>query len=114
MRAVVLGQIPDPYTSTTVTTDNLTLVRMDHNIVYGAAVVVASLDSSRSRLPDLDSSVLGTSNHPFALAVKRDAGDIARVAFKREQRVWVCRFDVVELDSVVSRRGKVAFVGGYT
>lgn len=40
------------------------------------------------------------------------ACDVARVSIEGENRIGVCRFDVIELDSVVAGGGQVAFVGG--
>lgn len=85
---------------------------MDHDIVRRAAVVVATLDRSGSRLPDLDGAILGACDHPLALAVEGNAGDVSRVALESQQRVWVRRLNVVELDGVVPRRGEIALVGG--
>ena len=112
MGAVVLRQIPHPDTPRPVATDNLSLVWVNDNVVGGASVAIASLDAARSRLPDLDRTVLRTRNHPFPLAVKGDAGDVPSVALERKQRVRVGRFDVIELYGVVAGGGEEALVGG--
>jgi hypothetical protein len=44
MGTIVLGQIPHSDTSRPVATDNLTLVRVDYDIVRWAAMVIASLN----------------------------------------------------------------------
>jgi hypothetical protein len=49
---------------------------MDHNVIRRAAMVIASLNRSGPRLPDLDRAVFGASHHPFSLAVKGDTSDI--------------------------------------
>jgi len=109
---VVLGQIPYSDTSRPVATDNLTLIRVDYDIIRRAAMVIASLNRSSPCLPDLDSAVFGASNHPFSLAVKSDACDVAGMPLESQQWVRVRGFDIVELDGVMTSGGKVSFVGG--
>lgn len=87
MRAVVLGQIPDSHTATAVTADDLTLVRMNDDVVCGEAVVVAALYGSTPRLPNLDSPVFRAGHHPFSLAVEGDASDVSGVTLKGQQGV---------------------------
>ena len=77
MGTVVLGQVPHSDTSRPVATDNLTLIRVDYDIVRRAAMFIASLDRSSSCLPDLDSAVFGASDHPFSLTMKSDACNVA-------------------------------------
>lgn len=109
--AVVLGQIPDAYTAAAVAADNLALIGVNHDIIDSAAVVVATLDSAATRLPDLDSTVLGARNHPLALAVECDARDIASMALKCQQGVGVGRLDIKEFHGMVAGGRKEAFVG---
>lgn len=109
--AVVLGQVPHAHTTRAVTADNLALVGVDNDIVGGAAMVVGALDGAAARLPDLDGAVLGAGHHPLALAVERNAGDVARVALEGEQRIGVGALDVEELDGVVARGREEALVG---
>lgn len=104
MRAGVLGEVPDADKARTIARNDLTLVGVDDNIVYRAAMVVASLDGTRPRFPYLDGTVLGASHHPLALAVERNARDIACVALKCKERARVGRLDVVELDGMVTGR----------
>lgn len=111
MGAAVLGEIPDPDAAGPVAADDLALVRVDDDVVRGAAVVVAALDGAAAGLPDLDGAVLGARDHPLALAVEGDAGDVARVALECEQGVRVGRLDVEELDRVVAGGGEEALVG---
>lgn len=112
MRAVVLSQIPDADAAHAVAADDLALVGVDDDVVGRAAVVVAALDLAAARLPDLDGAVLGGGDHPLAFAVEGDAGDVARVALKGQQRVRVGGLDVVELDGVVAGGREEALVGG--
>lgn len=111
MCAGILGQVPDADVAGAVAADNLALVGVDGDIIGRAAVAVAALDGAGARLPDLDGAVLGARHHPLALAVEGDAGDVARVALKRQQRARVGRLDVVELDGLVAGGGEVALVG---
>lgn len=104
MGAVVLGEVPDADAAPAVAADDLALVGVDDDVVGRAAVAVAALDGARARLPDLDGAILARRHHPLALAVEGDAGDVARVALERQQRVRVCRLDVEQLHRVVARR----------
>jgi hypothetical protein len=112
VRARVLGQVPDAHAAGAVAANDLALVGVDDDVVGGAAVVVAALYGAGARLPDLDGAVLGAGDHPLALAVEGDAGDVARVTLKGEERVGVGRLDVVELDGVVAGGGEEALVRG--
>lgn len=102
MRAVILGQVPDSDTSTTIAADDLALVRVDNYVIDWAAVAVAALNSAAAGLPNLDSAILRAGNHPFALTVERNAGDVVGMALEGQDWVWVCRFDIVELDAVMT------------
>lgn len=110
MAAVVFGKIPDSNTARTIAAYDLALVRMNHNVIGGAPVVVASLDCSGSRLPDLDCAILGRCDHPFAFAMKSDSCDIASVAFERQERVGVRGLDVVELDGMMTSGSQVSLI----
>lgn len=110
VRAIVLGKIPNAHASVSIAADDLALVGVNHDIVGGASVRIASLDGTRTGLPDLDSAVLGASYHPLPFAVKCDAGNVARVAFKGMKRIGVGGLDVVELDSVVACGGEESLV----
>lgn len=115
MCTFILAQIPDPNIPTSITRDQLSLVRMDDHIVDGSdvgdqvsggvAMDVIALDAARSCVPDLDRAVFGAGHHPFALAMEGHAGDVAGVSVEGEDRVGVRGADVVELYVVVSRRG---------
>lgn len=113
MCAVVFGQVPDAYATTAVAADNLALVGMNDNIVDGGAVVVAALNGGRSRVPNLDGTVLGARNHPLAFAMKRNTRNVVGVALKYEKRIGVCRLNVKELDGVVAGDGEEALIGRY-
>jgi hypothetical protein len=114
MRAVVLCKIPYAHAASTVTGNDLALVWVDDYIVDRGAMGIASLDRTAPGLPDFDCAIFRACDHPFSFAVKCDACDIACMAFECEKGVWVCGFDVVEFDSVMTSSGKEAFVGGDT
>lgn len=111
MTALVFTQIPDTDVSAAVAADKFALVRMNNHIVDRITMVVVSLHGSGLGIPDLDCPVLRACNHPFRVAVKPDAGDVACVAFKNQNRVWVGALDFVKFDSVVPRGGKVLLIG---
>lgn len=111
VRAVVLSQVPDAHAAGAVAADDLALVGVDDDVVGGAAVVVRALDGPAARLPDLDGAVLGAGDHPLALAVECDAGDVARVALEGHERVRVRALDVEQLHRVVARRREEPLVG---
>ena len=112
--AGVLGQVPEANAAAPIAADNLALVRMDNDIVDGGPVVVAPLDHAGARVPDLDCAVLGARDHPFAVAVEGNAGDIACVTLKDGEGSGVRGADVEQLDSVVASSGELALVGGNT
>jgi hypothetical protein len=114
VRAVILGQIPDPYTSSSITAYDLSLVGMNDHIIDWAAVRVASLDGTAASLPYLDRAIFRACDHPFPLTMKCDASNIARVTFEREERVWVGGLDIVELYCVMASGSKEALIGRYT
>lgn len=110
MGAVILSQVPDADTTSPVAADNLSLIRVNHDVVGGASVIIAPLDGAGACFPDLDSAILGARDHPFALAVERDAGNVACVAFKGHERIGIRGLDVVKLDGVVAGGGEEALV----
>lgn len=112
MRALVLSQVPDPHITAAIATDELALVRVDDNVVdrEAAGVGVVPLHRCRARIPDLDRTVLGAGDEPFALAMPAHARHVARVALEREHRVRVRVLDVVQLDRVTARRGQEALI----
>lgn len=89
MTTLVLAQIPDAHIPTPVAADQLPLVRVDHDIVHRHPVRVVPLHVPAPRVPDLDGPVLARRHEPLGLAVERDAGDVAGVAFKGKDRVRV-------------------------
>ena len=111
MRAVVFRKIPDAHTASAITGNDLALVWVDHYVVDRGAVRIASLNRTAPRFPNLDRAIFRTCDHPFSFAVECDACDVASVTFERQERVWVCGFDVVEFDCVMTSCGKETFVG---
>lgn len=112
MRAVVLRKVPDPNTSTTVTTNDLALVGVDNYVVDWRAMKVAALNRAASSLPDLDSTILRARNHPFSLTVESYARDVTSVTFESQERVGVRGLDVIELDGMVTSSREESLVGG--
>lgn len=102
MRAVILGQIPDSDTSTTVAADDFTLVWVDDNVIDWAAVAVAALDGAAAGFPNLDSSILRAGNHPFALTVERNPSDVVGMTLEGQNWVRIRRFDIIELDAMMT------------
>jgi hypothetical protein len=87
--AIVLSQVPNTNTSSTITANNLALVGMNDHIIDRAAVRVASLNGTTSSLPDLDKAILRARDHPFSFTMERDTRDIASMTFKGEERIGV-------------------------
>lgn len=112
MCACILREVPYPHAARTIAADDLALIRMNHHIIHRRPVIVAALNGAGFGFPDFDRSVLRTRHHPFALAVKRHAGNVPSVTLKCQQRVGIRRLDIVELDGVVARRGQKSLVGG--
>ena len=110
MAALILAQIPDAHVTAAVAADELALVRMDHDVVHRHPVGIVPLDVATPSVPDLDRTIFARGDQPLGFAVERNARDVAGVAVKGEDRVWIRRFDVVELDGVVSCGGEVALV----
>lgn len=102
MSANTLAQIPDTDHSGVVTADELALVGVDNNIVDGGTVDIVALEATGTCIPDLHGSILGASDHPFALAVEGNTGDIVRVTLESNHRVRVGRLDVEQLDIVMA------------
>jgi hypothetical protein len=114
VRATIFGEVPYTDISTTITTDDFPLVRVNNNIRDGRAMSITALNSATASLPDLDGTILRTSDHPFALTVKCDTSNIARMSFESKNRVWVGGLNVVELHVVVTTSRKETLVGGDT
>jgi hypothetical protein len=109
--ALVLAQIPNPHIASAVTANQLSLIRVDDYIIHGDSMIVIPLYRTTSSIPDLDRAVFRTCHHPFALAVERNARDVACVAIEGEDGVRIRGLDVVEFDCVVAGGGEVSFVG---
>lgn len=97
MSAHALTEIPDAHGASTVATNELSLIRMNDDVVYRGLVYVVALKTACTRVPDLDSSVLGTGHHPLALTMEGYPGDIVGVTLEGHHRVGVGALDIVEL-----------------
>lgn len=111
MRTIVLSKIPYSDGSRTITTNNLALIRMYNNIVHRTPMIITPLNASLPRLPDLDRPIFRTGNHPFALAMKSDAGDVVGVAFEGEDWIRICGFNIVELHVGVGGGSEETLIG---
>jgi len=78
---------------------------VDYDVVDGTAMVIISLHTARFRVPDLDGSVFAARNHPFRVAVKAHACDIAGVPFKSEVGLRIRTFEIVQLDGMMTGHG---------
>lgn len=113
MSAFILTQIPYPDIASTVTANQLPLIRMDHHVIHGVAVVVVALNTGGSCIPDLHRAILRACHHPFPLTVEADPRNVAIVSLERKHRIWVSRLDIEQLDQVSSRCGEEPLVWGY-
>ena len=109
-----LAQVPDTDHTGVVTTDELALVGMNNHIIYRSPVNVIPLQATCTGIPNLHSSVLGASDHPFSLAVECHAGDVVRVTFKGYHGIGIGRLDIKELDIVVARGSQEPLIRGNT
>lgn len=62
-------------------------------------------------IPDLQRVILTGSDHPFAFAVERDGGNVARVALEGQDGIRLTTVDVVQAHMLVARCCEVLFVG---
>lgn len=102
MGANALPKIPDADRTRTVAADEFSLVRMDDDIVDSSFVNVVALKTASASVPDLDRTIFRASDHPLALAVKRNASDVVGVSVERHDRIRIGGFDVVEFDIVMT------------
>jgi hypothetical protein len=95
---------------------------VNDDVVHRNAMGIVSLNAAGSGVPDLDGTVLGRRDHPFAFTVKSDPGNVGSVAVEGEDSIRIRGLDVIELDRVVAgggpgkafyfAPGKYAFVSG--
>ena len=71
---------------------------------------IVALQGASARVPHLDRVIFGARNHPFPFAVESNTGDIVGVALKGHDRIWVSRFDVIQLDIAVASGCQVALI----
>jgi len=86
VRALVFSKVPDANVSSSVATDELSLIGVNDHIVHRGAVTVIALDTAAPRVPDFDGMILRARDHPLALAMEGYASNIACVAFERKDR----------------------------
>jgi hypothetical protein len=113
MTTLILAQIPYSNIAAPITADQLSLIRMDNDIIDRNAMRIVALHVARACIPDLDRAVFTGGYHPFPLAVEGYACYVGCVAVEGQDGVGVGRFYVVEFYRVVAGGGEVAFVRGY-
>jgi len=111
VRALVLRQVPQHDPARRVAGHQLALVGMDDDVVDGCPMLVVALDGRGARVPDLDRPVLAAGDHPLALAMEPDGGDVAGVPLKGHHGARAAGVDVVELDGAVAAGCQEALVG---
>lgn len=112
MSAFALAEVPDTDIATTITTDEFTLVWMNDDVVDRISVLVVALNLARSSVPNAHGGVFRAGDHPLALAVESNAGDVVGVSLKFHDRVWIGRLDVVKAHHVSASCGEVFLVWG--
>lgn len=111
MCALVLSQVPYSHVPTAVTSNKFSLIWMNDNVIDRMIVIVIPLDGCAPCIPYLYGPIFGTSDHPFALAVKCYTSDVASMSFECQHRTWVRRADVVKLHVLITRRGEPTLIG---
>ena len=64
---------------------------------------------ARSKVPVR--TILGASDHPFALAMEGNAGDVATVSIESQDGGRIGGLDLIKLDRVMTGGGQESFVG---
>jgi hypothetical protein len=105
-------QVPNPDDTSAIPTNKFALVGVDYNIVDWSFMRVIALQAACTGIPDFNRTVLRAGNHPLPLAVKRDASDVVCMAVEGHDWIGIGRFDVIQLDIVVTGGCQVPFVGG--
>jgi len=111
MAALIFGKIPYPDATIPVAADELSLIRVYDHIIHRTSMSIIPLHSSALCVPDLDCPILGRSHHPFRVAVKANASNVASMSFECENGSWVVPFARVELDVLASSSSHEGFVG---
>lgn len=112
MRAFALAQVPNSDISTSITTDQFSLVWMDDHIIYGMCMLVVALDLATSSIPDSHGHVFRTRNHPFPFTVESHTRHVVRMSLELHYRVGIAGLDVVKAHHVSARSGQVFLVWG--
>jgi hypothetical protein len=102
MWTLILAQIPDSYIASSVTADQLSLIRVDYNIIDRDTMTVIALNISSTSIPYLDSAVLGACDHPFPFTVESNACHIVRMPVKGQDCIWIRPLDIEKLDGMVT------------
>jgi len=105
-----LSEIPNANHASAITADQLTLVRVNYNVIYCSSVNVVALQGTGASIPDFDSPIFGACYHPLAFTVECDTSDVVGVTFEGHHRVRVGGLDVIELDISVTGGSKEALI----
>ena len=110
MSAFILTEIPDANISTTVTRNQLPLIRVDNDVIDRNLVIVIALYAACSCVPDLYGAIFRAGDHPFTLTVKGNTGNVSGMAVESKNRGRIGRAYIIKLDVVIACRSKEAFV----
>lgn len=105
-------QVPNPDNTSAIAANEFALVGVDYNVVDRSFMRVIALQAACTGIPDFNRTVFRAGDHPLPLAVKRDAGDVVRMAVEGHDRIGIGRFDVIQLDIIVAGGCQVPFIGG--
>ena len=107
-----LAEVPNTNHAGVVSTDQLTLVWMNDNIIDWCLMDIVALQATGPSIPDLHSSIFGAGDHPLALAVECDTCNVVRVALKGNNRARIGRLDVKKLHVVVASGCQESLIRG--
>ena len=80
MRTAISSKIPNLDRAGLIARDELSLIRMEGEIVDGGGMSVVALRRGGANVPDFDRSVFGARDEPFRFGVPGEGGDVAGVA----------------------------------
>lgn len=111
MCAYTLTQVPDTHHTSSVTTDELALVRVNDYVVDRGSVDIVTLQTTGSGIPNLDRTIFRACHHPLALTVEGNTGNIVGVTLEGHDGIRIRGLNVKEFDIVMARSSKKALVG---
>ena len=114
MRTFIFPEIPDSNIAGLITRDQFPLIGVYNNIIDRWVMIIISLNSCWSCIPDLYSPILAWCYHPLAFTMETYTSDVVCVTFKGQNGVRVRRLDVIQFNVKMSCSSKVAFIWGDT